>query len=131
MLVTVACLPATTRAAPLQVGPPATTTACTVTVTDSSPTPLTPTGNVTWSMSSVGAGGAGTFSPSAPCQLQKFNNSTAWCQPAVTYQPTARGTPDGPDMDNTHQIVATYSGDGLHQPTNNDQIGMTPVYVKN
>lgn len=131
--VTVNCS-ATTRAAPLRVGPPPTSAACRVNVLDASTSePLvTPTGTVSWGMSSDGANGDGSFTPSGPCQLQPAGPGAAQCSAPVTYQPTARGMPDGlgPDTDNTHYVIATYSGDGLHPPRNNDQIGTSgPIYV--
>jgi hypothetical protein len=101
------CLPQTN---PLHVvGPPVTTASCTVTVTDPGPSPVTPTGTITWSMSPGPNGGAGSFSPSAQCTLQG-SGSTVQCAASVTYTPTAVGIADP----NTHNIVATYSGDGFH-----------------
>ena len=135
--VVVNCLPLTTRMTPLLVvGPPPTSAACTVTVTDTSPSPITPTGSIGWSMSSIGAGGAGSFTPSAPCPLQAAGPSTAQCNTPVTYQPTVRGTPDGlgvpPDMDNTHHVTATYSGVGVFTTAvAGAESGTSDVYVNN
>jgi hypothetical protein len=128
------CTPLTSATAPLVVGPPATTTACSVTVTDTSGAPVTPTGSVTWSMNSIGAGGAGTFTPNTPCTLQAVNASTAQCAAPVVYQPTVVGTPDGSGGatnpgDNTHVLIATYSTDGLHQAFGGDQVGQFPISV--
>jgi hypothetical protein len=132
--VTIACAPPTSPAAPLLVGPPATTTSCSVTVTDPTATPVAPTGSVTWTIASVGAGGTGTFTPSATCTLQPVSGSVAQCSTSTTYQPTVVGAPDGsggataPAM-NTHVLTAAYSGDALHPPFSNDQLGNASISV--
>ena len=119
------CQPGNVRTAPLLLSPPpAMTSSCTVTVTDSSSSPLLPFGMIAW----TDASGNGGLQPGS-CQLQQVGSSqTAACQAAVTYKPTAPGPPDGPDGNSTHWIVATYqSQDGLHSGNTNGQT--TPLYV--
>jgi hypothetical protein len=127
--VNLTCSAGISRALPLLIsGASADTTSCSVTVTDIESMPVTPTGTVAWSLSANG--GMGTFSPSAQCQLQPVNNSTAQAQcQAVTYKPTMRGTPDGLDQESTHTLVAMYSGDSLHPLINNDLLGSINVFV--
>lgn len=78
---------------PLHVGPPATSTRCTATVTDAGGSgPLVPQGSVTWLMSPLppDGTGAGNFSSNS-CALVQASSSTATCY--VDYTPTQVGTP--------------------------------------
>src|SRR3989475_462855 len=67
---------------------------CTATVTDTSASPSTPTGSV-----SFASDGTGTFSPGTSCNLLAGAAGTASC--AVTYTPTVVGT-------GTHSITGTF-----------------------
>ena len=73
---------------------------CTATVTDTSASPSTPTGSV-----SFASDGTGTFSPGTSCNLLAGAAGTASC--AVTYTPTVVGT-------GTHSITGTYSPTSNH-----------------
>jgi hypothetical protein len=120
--VQISCVPSPTPAAPLVIGPPATTTSCTFSVKDPSPSPVVPTGNVTWNVTSQGLGGTGNFAPPAPgpCALVPFDATTAQCTTQVTYTPTILGNPDGsgPGL-NTHMINVAYQGDTWHTVSSN------------
>jgi large repetitive protein len=80
---------------------------CEVTVEDTSATPSTPTGTVSFASS-----GQGGFSDGGSCTLASqavappIGEPTASCQ--VTYTPTARGT-------GSHGITAVYPGDASHE----------------
>src|SRR5207245_2062327 len=73
---------------------------CTATVTDTSASPSTPTGSV-----SFASDGTGTFSPGTSCNLLAGAAGTASC--AVTYTPTVVCTL-------THSITATFFPLSLH-----------------
>ncbi len=73
--------------------------ACTVSVTDESTNPSTPTGSVSFSHSNQGA-----FNPAASCELSPAGDGkSASCQ--LNYTPSAAGA---------HQITAAYPGDAIH-----------------
>ena len=76
-------------------------TQCTVTVTDTSVSPTSPSGTVTFSSS-----GPGSFSPSNTCTLSSAGSSTASCTTTVSYTPSNEGT---------QTITGTYAGDSTHQ----------------
>ena len=88
---------------------PGTSTMCTATVTDTSSTPITPGGPV-----SFNTNGAGSFTGS-PCNLSGSGVSSS-CQ--ASYTPTAVGT-------GAHVITANYGGDAAHGTSN----GQTTVTV--
>ena len=73
---------------------------CIATVTDTSPSPTTPTRSVSFT-----SDGIGTFNPSVSCDLSQSALGVAKCQ--VTYTPTILGT-------GTHAITASYGGDSTH-----------------
>jgi len=75
--------------------------ACTFAVTDTSSTPVTPSGLVTFFSS-----GLGSFSPSAVCTLSFGSSSTGTC--AISYAP-ALGS------EGTQTITGVYGGDPDHQ----------------
>jgi hypothetical protein len=115
--VQIVCNPQPTRVAPLEVSPaPGSTTSCTFSVKDPSPSPVVPSGTVSWTLTPVG-GAMGAFVPQAPgpCALQPVDAATAQCPSAVTYTATNRGTPDGTGPgQNTHVITVAYSNDTWH-----------------
>ncbi len=74
-----------------------TTTTCTVKVTDTSSTPVTPTGTVSFSSSKHGI-----FTPGGSCTLSPISTKTATC--TVTFEPTSTGS---------YTITAVYSGDHI------------------
>src|SRR2546429_28541 len=77
---------------------------CTATVTDTSASPSTPTGSV-----SFASDGTGTFSPGTSCNLLAGAAGTASC--AVTYTPTVVGT-------GTHSITGTFVPTSNHAASN-------------
>src|SRR2546422_338738 len=77
---------------------------CTATVTDTSASPSTPTGSV-----SFASDGTGTFSPGTSCNLLAGAAGTASC--AVTYTPTVVGT-------GTHSITGTFVPNSNHATIN-------------
>ncbi len=87
---------------PVSVGSAST---CTTTVTDSSPTGLSPTGAVEFSSDSFGNGAYnGAFSsPGSSCTLQAAGPTASSC--TVVYTPSAVG-------DGSHRIQAVYFGHG-------------------
>jgi CSLREA domain-containing protein len=92
---TVTCTPAS-----LNLG--AGSTACNVTVADTSSMPTNPMGNVSFTSS-----GSGTFSGGGSCLLLG-NAGAPGCQ--VTYTPTTAGS-------GSHRITASYPGDVDHDPS--------------
>src|SRR5439155_7699121 len=78
-------------------------TQCTATVTDTSATPSSPTGTVTFSSSS-----SGSFSPTSTCTLSPASSSTSSCATTVGYTPN-------PGTEGPQTITGTYSGDTTHQ----------------
>jgi hypothetical protein len=72
---------------------------CIALVTDTSATPSTPTGGITFESSN-----AGEFSTSGSCNLTSRGPDRAGCQ--VNYTPSATGD---------HKITASYGGDGTHR----------------
>ena len=74
-------------------------TLCTATVKDTSPTPVSPTGAVSFSSNS-----SGTFIPSL-CSLVSYNASMSSC--SVAYDPL-------PGSEGTHIVTGTYGGDSNH-----------------
>lgn len=81
-----------------------TSTTCTVTVTDTSLSPIIPTGTVTLATNS-----SGTFSTSS-CTLAAGTSGSASC--SVSYTPSAIGN-------GSHKITTTYSGDSSHLSSSN------------
>src|SRR5207244_1915657 len=77
---------------------------CTATVSDTSASPSTPTGSV-----SFASDGTGTFSPGTSCSLLAGAAGTASC--AVTYTPTVVGT-------GTHSITGTFVPTSNHAASN-------------
>jgi hypothetical protein len=73
---------------------------CNGTVTDTSTSPSTPTGTVSFSSNSTGV-----FMPTASCLLSAGTAGMASCQ--VSYTPTATGA-------GSHAITGLYSGDSAH-----------------
>ncbi len=67
---------------------------------DTSTSPTSPTGTVTFSSSS-----SGSFNPSTTCTLSSASSSTSSC--SVSYIPA-------PGSEGTHVITGSYSGDGTH-----------------
>ncbi|MBV9603127.1 MAG: hypothetical protein JOZ87_40670 [Chloroflexi bacterium] len=135
----VSCTPGNVRSQPLVIGavPANDTSQCTVTVTDIAKTGslVAPTGQVKWSNSSLGTGGAGTFGATSSCTLPPPSANSAQAQCSVTYQATAMGNPDQTDPlpINTHTITAAYQGDWLH-PANDPSsknLGPGKVFVAN
>ena len=76
-------------------------TQCTAFVTDTSATPSSPTGTVTFSSNRPGR-----FTPSRTCNLRSISSSSSSC--SVIYTPSL-GT------EGTHTITAGYSGDSTHR----------------
>lgn len=76
-------------------------------VKDTSASPTTPTGTVSWS--DGGAGGSFTINGAATnaCTLKKLTSSSSSCK--ITYAPSASATPG-----ETITLYATYSGDVSH-----------------
>ncbi|MBV9329463.1 MAG: hypothetical protein JO352_37650 [Chloroflexi bacterium] len=116
--VQISCNP--TPAVVLNLGGSPTTTTCTFSVKDPSPSPVVPTGSLSWSLTTANGTGGGDFNPPepGPCVLQQLDAATAACATPVTYTPTSRGNPDGnPALgENTHVINVAYAGDTWHQP---------------
>ena len=77
-------------------------TQCTATVTDTSATPISPGGTVTFSGNS-----SGSFDPSNTCELSSTGSSTASCASTVSYIPSA-------GAEGSHTITGTYSGEPAH-----------------
>lgn len=87
------------------------TTACSVTVTDTSAgTPTTPTGSISFSSDNFGSFGSTTCSP------KEISTGTASCQ--ATYTPSV-------GSEGTHQIRASYGGDVDH--SGSSAVGFTIV----
>ena len=76
---------------------------CTATVTDTSSTPTTPTGTVSFTTNS-----SGTFTPSSSCTLNPASSSASSC--TLSYSPDL-------GSDGTHRITGTYSADSTHFAT--------------
>ena len=77
-------------------------TSCSATVTDTSPTPTNPSGAVTFSNS----GAAGGFTPTT-CTLTSSGTNAATCVASVSYIPSGVGT-------GTQSITGMYGGDSTH-----------------
>ena len=76
---------------------------CTATVTDTSSTPTTPTGTVSFTTNS-----SGTFTPSSSCTLNPASSSASSC--TLSYSPDL-------GSDGTHRITGTYTTDSTHFAT--------------
>lgn len=76
---------------------------CTATVTDTSSTPTSPTGTVSFTTNS-----SGTFTPSGSCTLNPTSSSASSC--TLSYSPYL-------GSDGTHRIEGTYSADSSHFAT--------------
>jgi len=76
---------------------------CTATVTDTSSTPTSPTGTVSFTTNS-----SGTFTPSGSCTLNPASSSASSC--TLSYSPDL-------GSDGTHRITGTYSADSTHFAT--------------
>jgi len=86
-------------------------TQCSATVTDTSATPTSPTGSVSFSSSSPGS-----FAPSPTCTLGPTSPSTSSC--SLSYTPS-------PGMEGIQTVSGTYGGDSTHQGS----LGSTSLQV--
>jgi len=93
---------------------------CTATVTDSSASPTSPTGTVTFSINAITQG---HFTPSNTCALLSSGPLTASCAVNVTYP--APNPCCIPPSEGSQPITGTYSGDSTHHASS----GTTTVTV--
>ena len=93
------------------------TSTCTVSVTDNSPTPFTPTGPVLFSLDSTGTASGNFNGGSNACGLGTVNPSTASC--SVGFTPSGSGL---------GLVAATYDGDLVHSLSSGRFTVSVPVH---
>src|SRR5205807_1582019 len=95
---------------------------CTATVKDTTTTPTTPTGTVSFTVSGTATGGFGTTSP---CTLAQGTNPVGTASCSATFTPSSTGTANivgmysgdaTPSPAASYSFQAKYSGDGNNNP---------------